>query len=41
LNQGKKSKKLNLDEETKSVYEKYISKRILKKSVIKEEILEA
>jgi hypothetical protein len=41
LNQGKKLKKLKLDEETKSVYEKYISKRFLKKSVTKEEILEA
>jgi hypothetical protein len=40
LNQGKKLKKLKLDEETKSVYEKYISKRILKKPVTKEEILE-
>jgi hypothetical protein len=41
LNQGKKSKKLKLDEETKSVYEKHISKRILKKPVTKEGILEA
>jgi hypothetical protein len=41
LNQGKKLKKLKLDQETKSVYEKYISKRILKKPVTKEEILEA
>jgi hypothetical protein len=41
LNQGKKLKKLKLDEETKSVYEKYISKRVLKKPVTKEEILEA
>jgi hypothetical protein len=40
LNQGKKLKKLKLDEETKSVYEKYISKRFLKKPVTKEEILE-
>jgi hypothetical protein len=38
LNQGKK---LKLDEETKSVYEKYISKRFLKKPMTKEEILEA
>jgi hypothetical protein len=41
LNQGKKLKKLKLDEETKSVYEKYTNKRILKKPVTKEEILEA
>jgi hypothetical protein len=40
-NQGRKLKKLKLDEETKSVYEKYINKRILKKPVTKEEILEA
>jgi hypothetical protein len=41
LNQGKKLKKLKFDEETKSLYEKYISKRILKKPGTKEEILEA